>query len=77
MTQDDRAALAEQIAKNPLVSIILSELEQSAVDRCINAAMTDHETRSAAAAEVRAIRAFRSKLEASLRDNRPTKGAPA
>lgn len=77
MTPQDRKALAEQILTNPLTDLILREIELDAIERGVNALMTDHETRSAAMAEVRAIRAFRDHLKASLRDTAPRKGAPA
>jgi hypothetical protein len=77
LTPQDRKALAEQILSNPLVPVILAEIERDAVERGVFAPMTDHEARSAAMAEVRAIRAFRQHLEASLRDTPPRKGAPA
>jgi hypothetical protein len=76
MNAKDRASLAEQILTNPLLEVVLNELERDATERGIYAQMNDHETRQSAMAEVRAIRAFRSNLSASLRDNRPTKGAP-
>lgn len=77
MTPQERKSLAETILSNPLTDDILDGLERDAVDRCVNAPWTDHELRAAAAAEVRAIRAFRANLEACLRDNSPRKGAPA
>ena len=77
MRPEDRKALAEQILSNPLTALVLADLERDAVERGVYAPMTDHEARAAAMAEVRAIRAFRQNLEASLQDNRPRKGAPA
>jgi hypothetical protein len=76
MNAKDRASLAEQIISNPLLEVVLNELEHDAIERGIYAQPNDHETRASAMAETRAIRAFRSNLAASLRDNRPTKGAP-
>lgn len=77
MTPDERAALAQSILDNPLFPVVLDKLERDATDRCINAPMIDHDLRAAAAAEVRAIRAFRANLAAALQDNRPRKSAPA
>lgn len=77
MTPQERAGLARSILDNPLFADVLDALERSAIDRCINAPHTDHETRAAFAAEARAIRAFRANLEAALRDNQPRKSAPA
>jgi hypothetical protein len=76
MNAKDRASLAEQIISNPLLEVVLNELEHDAIERGIYAQPNDHETRQSAMAEARAVRAFRSNLAASLRDNRPTKGAP-
>jgi hypothetical protein len=76
MNAKDRASLAEQIISNPLLEVVLNELEHDAIERGIYAPPNDHETRQSAMAEARAVRAFRSNLAASLRDNRPTKGAP-
>jgi hypothetical protein len=77
MTPQDRKALAEQILTNPLTDLVLSEIERDAVERGVFAPATDHEARAAAMAEVRAIRAFRHHLTASLRDTAARKGAPA
>lgn len=71
-----RAAEARQMLDIPLFNELWDEIEKSAVNACIGAAPTDHETRSAYAAEVRAIRKFRSKLnfifeEAKAANNRP------
>ncbi len=75
---DARASYADSILSNPLFHELFDALEKSAIDPCVNAAMTDHDTRAAAAAEVRAIRSFRSSLSAALADNtRAKKGAPA
>ena len=75
MTPIERAALAKSILDNPLTDEILGDLERAAIDRCVMAPMTDHEMRMAAAAEVRAIRAFRHTLRASLQDTSPRKTA--
>ena len=76
MTPRERASLAEQIIQNPLYDIVLDEIERTAIERGVYAPLNDHETRQAAMAEVRAVRAFRENLAASLRDTRPMKGAP-
>jgi len=77
MTPQERRSFAEIIVTNPLYAETMAELEASAFNRGVYAAATDNETRAAAMAEVRAIRAFRSNLEALLLDNGVTKGAPA
>lgn len=77
MTDEDRKALAEQILTNPLVEIIISEIERAAMEKGVFAHSNDHETRASAMAEVRAARAFRNALEAALQDKPTGKGAPA
>ncbi len=76
MNAKDRASLAEQILTNPLLEIVMSELERDATERGIYAPLNDNETRQSAMAEVRAIRAFKASLTASLRHDRVVKGAP-
>jgi hypothetical protein len=75
MTPNERAALAQSILDNPLTETILGDLERAAIDRCVYAEMTDHDMRAAAAAEVRAIRAFRHTLRQALQDTSPRKSA--
>ena len=77
MTPRERAELARQILDNPLFNAVLSEIEQAAIETAINAPALADDIRAAAMAETRVIRAFRSKLRASLEDMRPRKGAPA
>lgn len=77
MTPQERRALAEQMVTNPLYEETLARLEADAIETGVNAPMTDHEARSAAMAEVRAIRAFRSHLAALLQDTAKRRGAPA
>ena len=76
MNPKDRASLAEQIISNPLLDVVLDELERDAIERGIYAQPNDDPTRASAMAEVRAVRAFRAALIASLRDTRVAKGAP-
>lgn len=75
----DRAAAARDIQSNPLFYIIMSELEEAAVNAIVHAKYADHEARQANAAEVRAIRNFRSKVEAIAKEGQSTtvKQAPA
>lgn len=75
MTPENRKALAEQLASNPLFPALMAELEQDAVERMI-AAQTDT-ARMEAQAYVRATRAFRANCEAELRNTGKRKGAPA
>lgn len=77
MDKQERKSLAEQIITNPLTETLLAEIEKSAMETGISAKLTDDETRAAAMAEVRAVRAFRRNLLQCARDNPPRKGAPA
>lgn len=79
MKAEDKQAAARVLMEMPLVTILLDELEMSAINGCINAKITDHEARAAFAAEARAIRNFRSKLKFLSQEqaNADGKGAPA
>lgn len=77
MTPEDRKALAQQLVTNPLLELILDEIEHEAVERCVSAPPADDQTRRVSAMEVQALRSFKWKLEQSLQDSPPLKGAPA
>lgn len=64
MTPERKKALARALHDNELLPIILDEIETAAINKCVGADPVDHETRAAMAAEVRAIRNFRRKLNA-------------
>lgn len=70
---------AKAILSIPTFHDLLGELEVAAMNRIIQAAYEDHETRQAFAAEVRAIRNFRAKVEQVAKDGAPAlgKSAPA
>ena len=55
---------ARFLLEHPLIIRTLEELEQSAVNQAVNAPYNDHEKRQACLADVRALRALRSKLKA-------------
>ncbi|MEY9328251.1 hypothetical protein [Sinorhizobium fredii] len=63
MRQEDKTAAARVLLDMPLFHVLMEELEMAAVNGCITAQITDHETRAAFAAEARAIRNFRGKLK--------------
>lgn len=63
MTNEDRARAADMLLSTPLVVELFNEIEANAVNRCVLADPTDDQTRAAYAAEVRAIRDLRSRLE--------------
>ncbi|ODR92444.1 hypothetical protein [Sinorhizobium alkalisoli] len=63
MRSDEKSAAARALLDNPLFERLMDELEAAAINGCVNAKLTDHETRAAFAAEARAIRNFRSKLK--------------
>lgn len=73
MTPQQRKALAEQLAANPLMGAVLREIEASAIERLIYA-KTDTD-RIEAQAGVRAARAFRDALTIAV-NQRHGKGAP-
>jgi len=78
MHSDERTAAARALLDDPLFERLMDDLEATAVNGCINAKLTDHESRAAFAAEARAIRNFRGKLK-FLAEQAKTEGigAPA
>jgi len=74
MTPEERKALAEQLAGNPLLHEILADIESQATEALIFAP-TDQD-RVEAQWRVRSVRSFRADFEALLRNNLPRKGAP-
>ncbi|MBO0125116.1 hypothetical protein [Agrobacterium sp. OT33] len=62
MTDEQKAAAARSLNDNPLFHLLMDEIEATAINGCVNAKVTDHETRAGYAAEARAIRNLRSKL---------------
>lgn len=78
MREEDRIAYARDLASNPLFISIMDDIEATAINGCVNAKTTDHETRAAYAAEVRAIRNLRSRLNHLTEEAKVSaKGAPA
>lgn len=63
MHLDEKAAAARALLDDPLFERLMDELEAAAINGCVNAKLTDHETRAAFAAEARAIRNLRGKLK--------------
>lgn len=66
-----RAAAARDILAVPLFHELFAELETAAVNACVYADHTDHEKRQAMAAEVRAIRNLRNRIEAISKEDAP------
>lgn len=62
MRDEEKTAAARALLDNPLFHLLMDDIEAAAINGCINAKVTDHETRAGYAAEVRAIRNLRSKL---------------
>lgn len=62
MTDDDRRRAAQAILEFPFFTQLWDEMEQAAINACLNADYTDHEKRQAHAAEARAIRRVRERL---------------
>jgi hypothetical protein len=78
MTDAEKVAQARALLDVPLFHVLWDEMEKAAVDACIFADPKDDEKRHAYAAEARAIRNFRSKLNALVSEaNHTRKGAPA
>lgn len=63
MTDDDRKRAAQAILEFPLFIQLWDELEQAAINACIFAKHDDHEGRQAHAAEARAIKRVRQRIE--------------
>lgn len=74
MDKRERKALAEQLTANPLLEIVLGEIEASAVEQLIYS--TDEIQRLECQMRVRAVRSFRSDLADALSTREP-KAAPA
>lgn len=80
MSPEDRARAAQAALEIPFFTALLDDLMRSATDRCINATINDDETRRNAAAEARAIRTVRSRLEAISQEGQAkpaSRSAPA
>ncbi|MDK1373358.1 MULTISPECIES: hypothetical protein [unclassified Sinorhizobium] len=76
MKPEERTAAARALIDNPLFDRLMDELEAAAINGCVNAKITDHESRAAFAAEARAIRNFRGKLK-FLTEQARTEGTSA
>jgi anti-sigma factor RsiW len=59
---------AQALASSDLLKALIDGLEKTAMDQAINADPTNDEARRAYLGEVRAIRAFRGRLAALLRE---------
>ena len=64
MTPEEQTRAAQAILEIPFARQIIDELERSATTQCILAPINDDETRRNYAAEARAVRHFRERLEA-------------
>ena len=78
MDKEQRAAHARSLFHDPVFIEIMDGLEADALNMGVYAKATDNDARAAAMAEVRAIRALRSKLNAIIGEaNRAPKGGIA
>lgn len=59
---------ARALLNSELLKELLDKLEQENLNAAVNADIKDDETRRARLGEVRAIRSFRTRLQALLRD---------
>lgn len=62
MTDEERRHAAQALLAIPYFHELWNEIEQAAINACINADYGDHEKRQAQAAEARAIRRVRQRL---------------
>lgn len=69
MTDDDRKRAAQAILEFPLFIQLWDELEKAAINATLNAKYDDHEGRQAHAAEARAIRRVRERLDSLAREH--------
>jgi hypothetical protein len=78
MTDEDRRHAAQAVLEIPFFNTLWDEIEQAAINACINAKYTDHESRQAHAAEARAIRRVRERLRILAEEQtQPSRRAPA
>lgn len=78
MNDDDRRRAAQAVLEIPFFHQLWDDLEKAAVNGCINADFTDHEKRQGHAAEARAIRRIRDRLNSIASEQpSPSRRAPA
>jgi hypothetical protein len=79
MTPDEQRRAAQTILEMPFCVALIDEMERAATQQCIFAPINDDETRRNAAAEARAVKRFRDRLEAMAMPGQSTRsrGAPA
>ena len=77
MTPEQREIYARDMLANPLFVLLSEKMEQDAINRAVNASLTDSWAQQTALAEVRAVRTFRRNCEAMLRNTQEPKAAPA
>lgn len=77
LTPEQREIYARDMLANPLFILLVEKMEQDAINRAVNAALTDNLAHQAALAEIRAVRTFRRNCEAMLRNTQEPKTAPA
>lgn len=68
MTDEERRHAAQAVLAIPFFTRLWDELEEAAVNATIHARYDDHEGRQAHAAEARAIRRIRQRLESIASD---------
>ena len=71
------AAEAEYLLRSELLNETLAGMERDALERAVNAPSADDEMRRIACETVRAIRQFRTELEAQLRTQASRKDSSA
>lgn len=79
MTDEDRRRAAQAVLTIPYFIDLWNELENAAINATIFADYNDHETRQSMAAEARAIKRVRERIESIAKDGqlKPYGRAPA
>lgn len=77
MTDDEKRRAAQSVLETPFFVQLWDELEQAAINQCINAEINDDITRKNAAAEVRSIRKVRNRLTSIAKQPDAPRKVPA
>lgn len=77
MNDDERRRAAQAILDIPLFNEIWDDLERAAINATLHADYADHEKRQAHAAEARAIRRVRERLNSLAKQPDAPRNAPA
>ena len=70
MSPEQRTATAKMLLDTPLFHELWNELENHAIENCLGAGPTEDAKRAAHAAEARAIRDFRTRLNSIVEEGK-------